>query len=124
MRARAVTFAAGFINPTGNSSLNYPLDTWASGTDHDRYSIAFMVSESITLAKVAFYIHSVTGTPVQYDITIETDDGSGEPDGTPIATATLASGAAAGWTSELSVTGGDALDPGTIYHMVINPNSD
>lgn len=105
-----------------NFGLNYALD--ASGK---KFDIAFVPAVDFTLAKVAFKIQAVTGTPVAYDLRLETDDGAGRASGTLAwanATAQLAAGAAAGWTSELSLTATGALDMATLYHLLIQANSD
>lgn len=103
----------------GNSGLSFSLNNttnkWAAG---------FIVSEAITIAKVAFYVHSETGTSPAYDVRIETDDGTGRPSGT-LAWANASANftvSAAGWTAELSLTASGAVSPGTLYHLVVQPS--
>lgn len=106
----------------GNNGLSF-----AISQNTFKWAAAFASPTGFTLAKVALYIHSVTGTPVAYDVRIETDNGSGRPSGTLAwanATAQIASGASAGWTSELSLTASGALTVGTIYHIVVQPATD
>lgn len=105
---------------------NFGIGTAIDGST-EKYAIAFVPGVDFTLAKVAFKIYSVTGTPVAYDVRIETDNGAGRPSGTLAwanATAQLASGASAGWTAELTLTASGVLDMATMYHMVIQPASD
>lgn len=108
-----------FVNGGGNTGLSFSLN---SGTN--KWSAGFIVSESITLAKLAVYIHSENGTSPAYTWRIETDNGSGRPSGTLAWTdATVdVTVTASGWTSLQSLTASSAITPGTIYHFVIQPS--
>lgn len=115
------------LQPTYGSGASNNTLTFAIDQNTDKWAVGFTAPKALNLAKVAFYINSVTGTPVAYDIRIETDNGAGRPSGTLAwanATGQLASGASAGWTTEIALTAAGALTVGTIYHIVVQPASD
>lgn len=113
---RRVTIHPCRFNANGNNGLNFAIDATT-----EKWSAAFIPSESFTLAKVAVYIHSETGTSPAYTWRIETDDGAGRPSGTLAwANATVdVTVTAAGWTALQTLTAAGAVTPGVIYHFVI-----
>jgi hypothetical protein len=91
----------------------------------EKFAFGFHSSDSFTLSKVAFRVHSITGTPVAYDVRIETDS-SGRPSGTLAwtnATGQLAAGTSTG-IKEVTLTATGTINIGTRYHVVIQPNTD
>ena len=119
---RIVSVFPNNLQPGSNDGLSFALSV-----NGNKWAASFVASEPITLAAVAFYIFSVTGTPVAYNIRIETDNGSGRPSGTLAwtnATATLSAGASAGCTAELALTASGTLSVGTLYHLVVTPATD
>lgn len=117
-----IKLGPNLFSGAGNSTTNFSLNDAG-----DEFAISFIAPKNFNLAKVAVYIHSVTGTPVAYDIRIETDDGSGKPSGTLAwtnATAQIPSGASSGLTAELALTAAGNLTLGTIYHIRIKANTD
>lgn len=115
---RRISIVPNPYEPSGNNGLSFSLNDATN-----KWAAAFIVSEAITLAKVALYIHSETGTSPAYDWRIETDSGAGRPSGSLAwvnATASVTV-SAAGWTALQSLTASSAITPGTIYHLVVQP---
>jgi hypothetical protein len=119
---RSILIQPNAVNSGGNNSLSYALSDstlkWAAG---------FAAPKAITLAKVAVRALSKTGTPVAYDVRIESDNGAGRPSGSLAwanATSQIPTNQAAGWTSELTLTSSGALTVGTVYHIVVQPATD
>jgi len=110
-----------YSNFGSNENLSSPLDTSSK-----KYAYAFIPSESMVLNKVAFRLLSITGTPVAYNIRIETDDGAGRPSGALAWTNATAqvTPTASGWITETALTATGTINVGTIYHMVIQANVD
>lgn len=79
--------------PVGFSGFgNFTLDS--SG---DRLAAVFMMPESATLTHGGFRYALRTGTPPEFQISIQGVDASGNPDGTPLAEATFTPPADATW---------------------------
>lgn len=116
---RALWYGNGELGAAANYNGNFAIDAAT-----DKAAIGFIASESFTLAKVDLYVHNEVGTSPAYDIRIETDDGAGRPSGTLAwanATATFTA-TTAGWIGLQTLTASGAIAPGTLYHIVIQPN--
>lgn len=106
----------------GNNGLTFPIDQ-----NGDKWAIGFTPHRAMNLVSVRFRIHSVTSTPVAYNVRVETDNGSGRPSGTLVnanATATISAGASAGWTAVLTFAAAVSLSVNTKYHIVVQPATD
>lgn len=122
MPSRQVTFRTNDVTGSGNGGLSFALND-----NGDWYAIGFISPETFTLAKLVLLFLSKTGTPVAYDVRIETDNGTGRPSGTLAwanATTQVAANQAAGETAQLTLTASGTITVNTIYHVVIKPNTD
>ena len=84
-----------------------------------KYDIAFQLDAAMTIAKVAFKVASITGSPT-CTVRIETDS-AGRASGTLAWANATATGVAlsAGWTSEIALTASGSGATATLYHLVI-----
>lgn len=102
-------------DPGGNNGTNYQVDSATK-----KYAIAFVPTQTITLAKVNFRTTGITGSPT-CTVRIETNS-SGRPSGTLAWANATKTGVAvvSGWQTEIALTATGTLTAGTLYHLVIS----
>lgn len=114
---RRVSFCPVDYDPSGNNGLSFSLNNTTN-----KWSAGFVPSEAFTLAKVAIYINTETGTSPQYRLRIETDT-AGRPSGSLAwANATVSfTATTTGWQTLQTLTASGAVAIGTMYHLVCEP---
>lgn len=114
---RRVSFCPFDFDGGGNIGLSFSLNNTTN-----KWSAGFAPSEAFTLAKVAIYINTETGTSPQYRLRIETDSG-GRPSGSLAwANATVNfTATTTGWQSLQTLTASGAVSIGTLYHLLCEP---